>query len=634
MLMLLCWLPVASGQVSGSIKGIVTDPSGAPVPGATVTTKNMETGAERSGSTDDAGRYQMVLLPVGEYEVSVKKVGFQEAIRSGIRLVVGQEASVDLKLEVRTVKAEVRVNGDAPMVSTSTRDISGLVGEQQVKDLPLNGRSYDLLLPLNPGVVNFTWEKTGGTGISNSTTGNNFAVSGNRPQQNLFLLNGVEFTGAAENNMQPGGTSGMLLGVEAVREFNVQRDSYGAEFGKRPGGQVVIVTQSGTNQFHGTAFEFLRNNVLDAPNFFDQGDAPPFRRNQFGVSSGGALQRDKTFVFGNYEGFRQSLHQTSATFVPDAASRAAAVPSVQGLLNLWPTPPAGAPDFSGIAEVFGSPLQTIREDFGTARVDHIFSPRDTLSGIYTIDDGQDFTATPLDPFSSDVVTLREQVLSLEETHVFSPALVNNGRFGFSRAGYFFTGEPTPGTPAASVPGFLAGQPVGAVVVGGSAASNPQAQLGLAGSNNGSNLTIARNLFTFEDHVTITRGRHQLEFGAWFQRFQSNETIALSQFGQATFTSLQTFLKGTISSFLFDPAPTEMNWRSLLGAWYAQDTIRVSPKLTVTLGFRDEFTTGWNEAHGRASNYTFTDGVISSQPRVGNSLFTTNNAKFLPQPRMA
>jgi len=655
-IMLCGWSP-ARAQVSATLKGIVTDPSGAPVPSAAVQTKNVETGAVRNSSTDDAGRYLAVSLPVGEYEVRVAKSGFQDAVRSGIRLVVGQEATVDVSLQVTAVKAEVKVTGDAPIVSTTTRDISGLVGEQQVKDLPLNGRSFDLLVTLNPGVVNFTWMKTGGTGISNSTTGNNFAVSGNRPQQNLFLLNGVEFTGAAENNMQPGGTSGMLLGVDAVREFNVQRDSYGAEFGKRPGGQVVIVTQSGTNQWHGSAFEFLRNNALDAPNFFDQGDAPPFQRNQFGASMGGPLQKDKTFLFGNYEGFRQHLHQTSAALVPDNNARngllpcqlvtpkpnpctaatplvnVGVAPGVAPLLALWPTPSASAPDFGGIAEVFSSPLQTIREDFGTLRVDHIFSPRDTLSGIHTIDDGNDFTATPLDPFSADVVSLREQVATLEETHVFSPALVNSARFGFSRAGYFFSGEPTPGTPAETVPGFLVGHPVGAVVVGGSAASNPQAQLGLAGSNNGSNLSIARNLYTFEDHVTLTRGRHQLEFGAWFQRFQSNETIALSQFGQATFTGIQTFLTGTISSFLFDPAPTEMNWRSLLGAWYAQDTFRISPKLTVTLGFRDEFTAGWNEAHGRAANYTFTNGVISSQPHIGNSLFTTNNAKFLPQPRI-
>ncbi len=634
LLVLAAAAPSLRAQVSASVAGVITDTSGARVPAAAIIVKNLETGAIRSTVTDDAGRYQVLALPVGEYEIRISKPGFQEQIRSGIHLAVEQEAGVYVTLRVGEVKQHVTVAGEAPIVNTTTTDISGLVGERQVKELPLNGRSYDLLMPLNPGIVNFTSQKTGGTGISNSTTANNFAVSGNRPQQNLFLLNGVEYTGAAENNMQPGGTSGMLLGVDAVREFNVLRDSYSAEFGKRPGGQVIILTQSGSNQLHGAVFEFLRNNALDAPNFFDQGSAPPFQRNQFGASLGGPIQNDKTFLFGNYEGFRQNLHQTSVAFVPSAASRAIAVPSVQPLLNLWPAAPTGSQDFNGISQVFSSPPQTIREDFGTVRLDHTFSEKDSLAAIYTIDDGGDVTATPLNPYSSDIVTLREQVLSLEETHVFSPNLLNTARFGFSRAGYFFTGEPTPGTPAASVPGFLIGRPVGAVVVGGSAASNPQAQLGLAGSNNGSNLSIARNLFTYEDHVILTRGRHQLEFGAWFQQFQSNETIALSQFGQATFTSLQTFLQGTISSFLFDPAPTEMNWRSLLGALHAQDTIRVSPRLTVTLGFRAEFTTGWNEAHGRAANYTFANGVISTQPRVADSLFTMNNAKFLPQPRIA
>ncbi len=631
--MMLSCLPSARAQISASIKGIITDPSGAPVPSATVKTKNVETGAIRSGITDDAGRYLVLSLPVGEYELRVTKPGFQDAIRSGIHLVVGGEATVDLRLQVGGVKSEITVTGDAPMVSTTTADISGLVGEQATKELPLNGRSYDLLLPLNPGIVNFTSQKTGGTGISNSTTANNFAVSGNRPQQNLFLLNGVEYTGAAENNMQPGGTSGMLLGVDAVREFNVLRDSYSAEFGKRPGGQVMIVTQSGSNQWHAAVFEFLRNNALDAPNFFDQGSAPPFQRNQFGASLGGPILKDKTFLFSNYEGFRQNLHQTSVAFVPSAASRTAAAPSVQPLLNLWPTPAPGAQDFNGISQVFSSPLQTIREDFGTIRLDHIFSEKDSLAAIYTIDDGDDLTATPLNPYSSDILTLRAQVLSLEETHIFSPAVLNTARFGFSRAGYFFTGEPTPGTPAANVPGFLIGHPVGAVVVGGSAASNPQAQLGLAGSNNGSNLHIARNLFTYEDRLTWKRGRHQLSFGTWLQRFQSNENIALSQFGQATFTSLQTFLQGTASTFLFDPAPTAMNWRSLFGALYAEDVVRLSPKLSLSLGFRAEFSTGWNEAHGRAANYTFANGVISTQPHIGDSLFTVNNAKFLPQPRI-
>src|SRR5579885_2485077 len=167
------------------------------------------------------------------------------------------------------------------------------------RHLPLNGRSYDELLTLNPGVVNFTSQKVGGVGVSNSSAGNNFAVSGNRPQQNLFLLNGVEFTGAAENNMQPGGVSQELLGADAVREFNVLRDSYSAEYGKRPGAQVLIVTQSGSNQFHGSLYEYLRNNALDARNFFDGASVPGFERNQFGGAFGGPIKRNKTFLFAN-----------------------------------------------------------------------------------------------------------------------------------------------------------------------------------------------------------------------------------------------------------------------------------------------------------------------------------------------
>jgi Carboxypeptidase regulatory-like domain len=620
------------GQVSASLSGRIIDPTGAGVSAASVTASNTDTGISRTALTNQAGQYQFLELPVGRYEVRASKTGFADEMRTGISLVVGQDATADIRLHVGQVQQEITVSENVPVVNASTQEISGLVGEQQIKDLPLNGRSYDLLLTLNPGIVNFTSQKTGGIGVSNSTTGNNFAVSGNRPQQNLFLLNGVEFTGAAENNMQPGGPSQQLLGVESVREFNVLRDSYGAEYGKRPGAQVIIITQSGTNHLHGSVYEFLRNNVLDAPNYFDLGSAPPFQRNQFGASLGGPLKKDKAFLFGNYEGYRQNLHQTSVAFVPDLASRAAAAPSVRPLLNLWQTPPADAPDFNGIAQVFSSPPQTVREDYGTARFDLTFSPRDTLSAVYTIDDGGDVTATTANPYSTDILNLREQVTSLNETHVVS-SFLNVARVGYSRAAYFFTGEPTPGTPAATVPGFISGRPVGAVVVGGSAASNPQAQIGLAGSNNGSNLPLVRNLFTYEDRVTLTHGSHQWSFGAWFQNFQSNEILNLSQFGQATFTSLQTFLTGTTSTFLYSPAPTEMNWRSLFGAVYAQDVMRVKPKLTLSLGFRGEFSTGWNEAHGRAANYTFTNGVISSQPRIGDNAFTENNAKFLPEPRV-
>jgi Carboxypeptidase regulatory-like domain len=641
----------AYAQVSASLSGIVRDESGGVIVGAAVLARNLDQGTSRTAYTDAGGRYAIPSLNVGSYEVRASKTGFKEAVRTGIQLVVNQDAAVDFRLAVGPSTQQISVYGDAPLVAPTTEDVSGLVSEQQIESLPLNGRSYDELLTLNPGVVNFTWEKTGGVGVSNSTAGNNFAVSGNRPQQNLFLLNGIEFTGAAENNMQPGGVSQELLGVDSVQEFNVLRNTYGAEYGKRPGAQVLIVTKSGTDDLHGSIYEFLRNNDLDARNFFDGRATPGFQRNQFGGSLGGPVKKDKTFLFGNFEGLEQRLHQTGVDLVPDNNARSGYLPckivtpkpapcpasglvfvGVSPLVAAWPSPSPNAPDFGGISEAFNNPLQKIRDDFGTARLDQVFSERDTLNGVYTIDDSADFTPTSTNSYSTDVTSLREQVASIAETHVFSPTLLNQATVGFSRAGYFFTGEPTPGTPASDLPGFLIGDPVGAIVVGGSAASNPTAQLSLAGSNNGSNLRVARNLFTYQDQVSITEGRHELTAGVWFQRLQSNEMLALSQYGQATFTSLQTLLQGTVATLLYDPAATELNWRSLFGAWFVQDVIRVGPHLTVSLGFRDEWDTGWNEEHGRASNYTYPNGVISSDPRIADGVFTVNNAKFLPQPR--
>ena len=642
----------AWAQVGASLSGIVQDPSKAAVPAAAVTIKNVGTGALRNTTTDAAGRYQVALLPVGEYEIRIAKNGFAETTRSGVRLVVNQDAVVDFALSLSSASQQVTVVADAPPVSLSTSDTSGLVGEEQIRNLPLNGRSFDNLLTLNPGVVNFTSEKTGGIGVSNSTMGNNFAVSGNRPQQNLFLLNGVEFTGAAENNMQPGGTSQQLLGVDAVQEFNILRDSYAAEYGKKPGAQVLIVTRGGTNQFHGSAYDFLRNSAMDARNFFDGNSVPGFQRNQFGAAVGGPLQKDKTFFFANVEDMQQHLHQTGVDLVPDNNMRNGYLPcslitpapnpcpasgiqfvGVSPLINLWPVASPGAPDFGGIAETFNTPLQTIRDTFATLRMDHIISSKDTLNAVYTIDDSGDVTPTNSNSYASDIDTLREQVLTLNETHIISPSLLNDARVGFSRAGFFFTGEPTPGTPAASLSGFLQGLPVGVAVVGGAASSNAAASLSSNGSNNGSNLHMARNLFTYEDRISLTKGIHQFSAGVWFQRVQANEEFALSQRGQAAFTSLLTFLQGTVATFTFDPAPTPLGWRTTLGALYADDSIRLAKNLKLTVGFRDEFTTGWNEAHGRASNYTFTNGVISNTPQVGSSDLTTNNAKFLPQPRL-
>jgi hypothetical protein len=623
----------SNAQSSASISGTITDATGGFLAGASVTVRNLETGSLRLITVDDAGRYVATALEVGPYEIRAEKTGFRPEIKTAVTLVVGQHAEIDLTLIVGPVQEAVVVQEVSPTVSVTTQDISGLVGERQVKDLPLNGRSYDQLLTLNPGIVNYTSQRAGGIGTSNSVVGSMFSSSGHRPQENLYLLNGVEFTSASEINNTPGGVSGQLLGVDAVREFAVVKDTYGAEYGKRPGAQVNIVTASGTNALHGNLYEFVRNSALDARNFFDHGSIPDFQRNVFGGALGGPLRKDKTFLFGNYEGFRQNLGLSDLTLVPDATSRAAAVASVRPLLALWPT--ANGPELltstgtpSGIAEAFSNPVQNIREDFGTARFDQILSQNDSFAAVYTADDSEAHSPTS-NPITRSDIFLREQVASLSETHIFSPNFINRATFGFSRGAFFFNS----GTNT-NLSGWIhTGQPVGAVVVGGGTTLNGASQISNGGTNAGSNLTAVRNLFTATDEVTWTRGIHSFNFGGWFQRIQANDALLQDQYGQASFTNLQTFLQGKVSTYTYAPVSTPLSWRTSEGALYAEDAIKLRPSLEVRLGLRAELTNGWNEANGRASNYAFgSTGVIATQPFVGGSAYTTNNAKFLPAPR--
>ena len=624
----------AVAQGDASISGHVADSTGAAIAGAAVKIRNVETGSERNLATDEAGRFNAPSLSVGRYDVTAAKEGFHTDTRTSIALAVGQREEIDFTLQVGDVHQTVEVPAFSGALAVTTEDTSGLVEERQVKDLPLNGRSYDQLLTLNPGILNYTSQRAGGIGTSNSVVGNMFSASGRRPQENLYLLNGVEFTGASEINSTPGGVSGQLLGVDAVREFAVVKDTYGAEYGKRPGAQVNIVTASGTNQLHGSAYEFARNDALDARNFFDQGDIPAFQRNEFGASLGGPLRRDKAFLFGNYEGFRQDLGLSDLSLVPDAASRASAVASIRPLLALWPV--ANGPELltstgtpSGIAEAFTNPTQQIREDFGTVRFDQTISNSDSFSAVYTVDDSEAHSPTS-NPFTLTDIFLREQVASLSETHIFSPSLLNRATFGFSRAGFYFNSGTT-----TNLAGWInAGQPVGAVVVGGGTTLNGASQITNGGTNAGSNLTAARNLFTFSDQITLTRGRHLINFGGRLQRVQANDTLIQDQYGQISFTNLQTFLQGKVSTYTYAPSFTPLGWRSLEGAVYAEDSIKLKPSLELRVGFRGEFTNGWNEVNGRASNYLFNaQGVIGTQPVVGDSAFTSNNAKFVPAPRV-
>ena len=637
--------PASAQIVGGTIGGTVHDSTGAAVAGATVTVRQTDTGFTRTLVTGSDGRYAAPSVPVGPYSVSAEHESFQPQEQTGIVLSIGQSVQVNFALSVSSVHETVVVSAGDPVVNTSSQQTAGLVDERQVKELPLNGRSFDQLLTLNPATVNYTGERSGSTGSSNSSVGNMFSVGGRRPQDNLFLLNGIEYTGASLINVTPGGTSGQLLGVDAVREFNVVSDTYGASYGKRDGAQVSIVTSSGTNTLHGTAFEFIRNSALDARNYFDQATIPEFQRNQFGGTLGGPIRKDKLFLFGNYEGFRQNLGLSDVTLVPDDQARAGNVPNSSGvethigvnaavapLFNLWPV--QNGPELlsngnpSGIAEAFSHPPQHIKEDFGNVRFDSNLTGKDLLFAVYTVDDSSANTPSA-NPLSYVDESLREQVASIQEQHVISPSLLNTARFGYSRGSFFFTGL----VPVSGVPGWVSGDPVGAIVISGSTASNGASSITGAGANVGSNNRTARNLFTEDDHIYWSKGRQQIEAGGLLERVQANDLLAQDQYGQASFSTLTTFLQGTVATFTLVPAPTALGWRSFEGAGFFEDTIKITPRFELRAGFRSESTNGWNESQGRASNYAIVNGVLQTTPIVGSSALSNNRAKFLPNPRL-
>lgn len=644
-LLLLSCAHVAWAQMSAAISGKVEDASGAAVSGATVTAKDVETGATRIVTTDATGNYRVLSLPIGLHELRVEKEGFQTAVRTGIKLVVGEEAVVNVRLAVGKAMQEVTVSGDAPAVNTTPASVSGLVGEQQVKDLPLNGRSFDNLITLNPGTINYSALRSPNTTTSN---GNAFAVNGQRPGDNLVLLNGVEYTGSSQLAVSPGGVSGDLLGIDAVREFNVLTDDYGAEYGKREGSQVSVVTQSGSNALHGTLYEFIRNSALDGRNYFDQGSIPPFRQNQFGASMGGPMRKNLLFLFGNYEGFRQNKSLSSLSVVPDAMARQGSLPNsscvetpVQNLapamlqyMSFWPQPNGAelGGGCYGEALSFNHPDQSIREDFGTLRADYIHSDRDSLAGAYTIDDGNGLI--PLaDPLFASALALRSQVISLQETHILSPSVLNVFTVGFSRAG--FANDSSPQSEFSPSLSFVEGRGPGGIVIGGGITTTANGTITSAGPNNASSVWNRRNLFTYSDSLQLSKGIHQISVGISLQRLQDNEDTASRQLGQASFSTLTTFLQGRVSSFQVVPTATELGWRSLFGGWYVQDAIKLRSNLTLRAGIRHEFDTGWNEEAGRAANFdTGANGVLATAPQVGGSAFTQNNAKWLFGPRVA
>ena len=646
LLCVMLWTGPVHAQVNATISGTVKDSAGAAIVGAAVTVTSLENGTHRTTTTDREGNFRVLSLPLGPQEVKAERPGFKAALRTGINLEVGQDVVVNLTLQVGEVSQQITVSGEAPLINTTNAQVSGFVGEREVKDLPLNGRSWDNLIALNPGAMNFALKSANTT----TSSGHTFTVAGQRPMDNLVLLNGIEYAGSSLVGVTPGGVSGGLLGIDAVREFNVLTDTYPAQYGKRSGGQISVVTQSGTNQLHGSLFEFIRNSAVDARNYFDQGSVPPLRRNQFGASLGGPLKKDRLFLFGNFEGFRQVLAQSNVAVVPDEQARQGLLPDASGAykpvpnlvpamlkyMTFWPV--QNGPELtvnglpSGTALSYSNPRQTINEEFGTIRADYTPRDRDSLAVSYTIDNGT--SLTPLgDPLFGSSLRLRSQVASVQQTHLFSSRTVNTFRAGFSRATFDYDSFSL--TPIAPELSFVTGEAPGGIVIGGGLTTTGLAAITPAGPNNAANVRTHRNLFTWSDDLQVVRNRNQFAAGVWFQRVQSNDDTVSGTLGLANFSNLQTFMQGTVSNFNVVPSRTGLGWRSLLGAWYFEDTIRLRPNLSLQAGIRHEFTTGWNEAKGRAANYiTDAQGILLTTPRTGGSALTENNAKWLFEPRIS
>ncbi len=644
---------------SAAISGSVRDTTGAVIPGTTVTAKHTETGLTRTVQSNEEGGYTMPQLPVGSYEMTAEKPGFKAQVRRGITLVVAQEAVVNLTLDVGDLAEKITVTEDTPIVNTTLSSVSGLINEQQIKEMPLNGRSFNDLLLLNTN-VNDNRSNTAAGGPS-------FSIAGKRLETNRWTINGMDYIGTNSQGTAnaPNGMSDQLLGVDAVREYNVLGHSYGAEYGKRSGGQITVVTSSGTNQWHGAAFEYLRNNALDARRFFNATEgAPPFKRNQFGGSLGGPIVKDKMFVFGTYEGFRERLNDDTTAIVPSAQARqglipcylayptntAAACPDrgayvpapnlVPGILpffRYWPAPNGpellqnGLP--TGSAYSYTNPWRPVNEDFGLTRGDYNLSTKDSISASFNADRGN-----RADPQANPVMVQRQSnalyTLSGQETHIFSATVVNTASFGWARA--WADQDAVPGEPFPDSLLFLKGgnrNNPGALIIGGGTST---AQASTFTSANGQNpLNSSRQNFTGSNDLRLTKGRHNLSMGVWFQSVQQGVFSSVqNNAGTLTYRTLLDMLQDRPTQLQAAPGPVPLNFRTTESAWYFQDEFKLRPNLTVRLGLRDEMTTGWNEVNGRGANYRYDQaGFILTQPNVGESVFIRNNARSLWQPRV-
>jgi outer membrane receptor protein involved in Fe transport len=604
--------PLAAQTVGGSLQGLVMDPSGASVPAARVVVVHMATAVTRELTTDEKGHYHAPLLPPGDYEIRVSARGFRPLVRRGVQLAVGDALTVDLPLEVGSVETAVTVIADTPRINLASGAVSGLVDDRQIRDLPLNGRSFQQLALLQPGV-------TAALAAGNDVVGGRtpkISINGARPEQNSFLLDGTDINNVY--NKTPGSVAGVLLGVEAVLEFQVLTNAYSAEFGKAAGGVVNAVTRSGTNRLHGSAFAFRRDSAMDAKNYFDAKDKPipPFSRNQFGGTIGGPVRADRTFFFGAYEGLIERLGVTGLTAVPDDNARRGILPA--GPVPLHPAIPRyldvlfphanGRSLGGGVSEYQFTLTQPIDEHFAQARIDHRFAAGDTLFARYTISNGGvDRQPTVKPPIAFTRESSRNQYVTVDHRHLFTPNVLATFKGGFNRSVSLADNVRTIDIPPDMA--WLPGEPFGYLTVQGMVTE-------MAGD-----YRLPRNdhlnNFQWDQTLFWTKGRNDIKLGMQGQYLQFDQDTTSQRGGIVTFTSLSNFLQGIAQGVDFavpgkiDPI---RNYRQQFWGFFAQDDLRWRPNLTMNLGVRYEFITTPTEANGKISNLRHvTDTALTVGP---------------------
>ena len=433
---ILCSHPAHGQVVGGTISGTISDKSGAVVANATVSMKNLATEVTTVVKSNTQGLYSLPNLLPGNYQQTVSAAGFETAIRNAIVLTVGAQMVSNVEMKVGAINETVEVSDQPPDLQLESSSISSSTDSQTIVELPLNARSCTDLATLQPGVSTIrAMAPVSSTDRLGRGYGVELSVSGGRPQQNNYLLNGISINDYT--NQAPGSILGGNLGVDAVSEFSVLTSNQGAEYGRTSGGVISAITRTGTNRFHGSAYEFLRNSALDARNYFDPPTIAPFRRNQFGVSAGGPIQKDKTFIFGDYEGLRQSLGLSMVDNVPSLAARSGQLstgnvivdPLVAPYLAFYPLPNGLVSGDTGIYSFSGSAITT--ENYFTTRVDHKFSDNDSLAGSYMYDSSP---SSQNDEFNNKLIftKTKRQLISLEENHLFRSSLMNSLRLGYHR----------------------------------------------------------------------------------------------------------------------------------------------------------------------------------------------------------